>query len=88
MAELPVVRGRVGDGGRNGECRHRVVTDKKAVAKLRRQLASVAHMERAEIVALATELASAESKPVGDTVSFDSEVLVLFQPLPTDMPCS
>lgn len=41
-------------------------------------------MERADIVALATELASAESKPVGDTVSFDSDVLVLFQPLPAD----
>lgn len=61
-----------------GECRRRVVTNKKVVAKLRCRLASVAHMEREEIDALATELALAESAPAGDTVSFDSDVLVLF----------
>ena len=41
-------------------------------------------MEREEIVALAAELASAESESAGDTVPVDSEVLVLFQPLPAD----
>lgn len=69
----------------DGECRRRVVKDKKAVAKLRSQLASVRHMEREEIVALATELASAESEPAGDIVPVDSEVLVLFHPLPADV---
>lgn len=68
----------------DGECRRRVVKDKKAMAKLRRQLARVRHMEREEIVALAAELASAESESAGDTVPVDSEVLVLFQPLPAD----
>ncbi len=55
-----------------------------AVAKLRRQLASVNHLEQEEIAALATELAAPESEPTGATVPFDSEVLVLFQLLPAD----
>lgn len=69
----------------DGECRRLVVKDKKAVAKLRRLLASVNHWEREEIAALATELAAAETEPAGATVPFDSEVLVLFQPLPADV---
>ena len=69
----------------DGECRRLVVRDKKAVEKLRRRLAGVNHMTREEIVALATELAASESEPAADTVPFDSEVLVLFTPLPADV---